>query len=58
VLSAFSSNHVLHWGSRDYFMIIHHLLILDDLRHGHRWISAMLHGFHLRVVPRLLEACV
>ena len=40
------------------FLIIHHLLILDALRHSHRWISAMLHGFRFRVVPRLLEACV
>jgi hypothetical protein len=40
------------------FLIIHHLFILDALRHDHGWISATLHGFRLRVVSRLLKAFV
>ena len=35
VLSSFSSNHVLHWGSRDCFPE-DAPFILDDLRHSHR----------------------
>jgi len=51
VLSAFSSNHVLHWGSRDCFPEDAPFM-LDDLRHGHRRISAMLPCFLLCVMNR------
>jgi hypothetical protein len=48
VLSVFSSTHVLHWGRRDWFPD-HAPFILDDLRHGHWRIGAMLHRYHLCV---------
>lgn len=55
VLSVFSSNHALHCGGRDWFPE-DAPSIMDNLRHGHRWISAILHRFLLCVVHRLLEA--
>lgn len=51
VLSVFSSNHVLHWGSRHCFPE-DAPFILDDLQHGHRRISTMLYRFLLCIMNR------